>query len=340
MFRAVGSVAGLGLLSYSWKRLKAETLPWQTGDSQGPVSLDYSWLLGDKTGGDGGVSIQKKVMVLGYPRTGSTLLGELLAAHPNTSYFMEPLFATMSVGQLDWDYVLEGKIETGEVPREAVTCLMEGIYSCNETVIEKLEDWSRVPHSSVSSVPASICRSSASLLTKVVRLHEPGVREVASKVPDLQVVHIVRDPRAVAASIQAQQVEWGERSADTYCRHLLADMSLETHLGPERYMRVRYEDLVESPITVLDRIAAFTGVPVTEEMKEAVAVKMLGKSGRKNAPLTDSQTADYYSTVRGPGHRHDAWRTRLSNKDIVLLECGDCGLVMDKLGYQKVGSEE
>ena len=61
-------------------------------------------------------------------RTGSTLLGELLAASPDTAYFMEPLFGLLPVGQLDWDYVLEDNIQTGRVPLEAVTALMGGVY--------------------------------------------------------------------------------------------------------------------------------------------------------------------------------------------------------------------
>jgi len=355
MLRVAGSVAGLGILSYSCRTLKAETLPWQTGDSTGPLSLDYGWLLDNNTstadGGDhpdtadGGDHPSTKVLLLSYPRTGSTLLGELLASHSSTSYFMEPLFATLSVGQLDWDYALEGKIESGEVPGAAVTALMEGIYSCNKTVLDRLEDWSLVPHTSVTSVPARVCQSSDTLLVKAVRLHGARVRDVVNKVQDLKVVHIVRDPRAVSASLKAQQVEWGERTADTYCAHLLGDMELEEYLGPGRYIRIRYEDLVENPVTVLEKIGSFTGVAVTEEMREAVAVRMFGKAKKNNnSPVTNSlaasETTDYYSTTRAPGHKHNSWMRKLGKEEIALLECGDCGILMDKLGYQKIGANK
>jgi len=356
MLRLAGAAAGLGILSYSCKTLQAETLPWQTGDSAGPVSLDYAWLLdmntrdGDDSTKDGGDhpsdnNPRTKVVLLGYPRTGSTLLGELLASHSTTSYFMEPLFATLGVGQLDWDYVLEGKIESGEVPGAAVTRLMQGIFSCDETVLARLEDWSLVPHTSVTTVPATTCRSSETLLVKVVRLHGDRVRDVVNKVQDLKVVHIVRDPRAVSASQKAQQVEWGKRTAGTYCKHLLADMELEDELGADRYVRIRYEDLVDNPVAVLERIGSMTGVAVTEDMREAVAVRMQGKDNKnKKPPVTNSQaaseTTEYYSTTRAPGHRHDSWLRKLNREEIAALECGDCGIVMDKLGYQKIGTNK
>ena len=318
-------------------------MPWQTGGNQEPVSLDFSWVIEKKTRAEEEVKGQRKVILLGSPRTGSTLLGELLASHSQTSYFMEPLFAMMPLGQLDWNYVLEGKIERGEVPLAAVTALMEGIFSCDQTVIQRLEDWSRVPHTSVSSVPVSVCRSSQNLLAKVVRLHGVQAGAVVSQVEEVKVVHIVRDPRGVTASLRAQQEEWGERTGEDYCRNLLADIALENQLGPERYIRVRYEDLVEDPMKVLERIGAFLGVAVTEEMREAVGVRMFGKKDGTEVPVTNSlaasNTTEYYSTVRGPGHRHDSWRQRLRPEDISVLECGVCGEVMERLGYHKLTTD-
>jgi len=342
MLRLAGSLAGLGLASHlAGQKVKAESLPWQTEEShsRSPVSLDFSWVLDSKARESPSADTPSSVLVLAYPRTGSTLLGEILAAHPHTSYFMEPLFAMMPVGQLDWEYVLEGKIERGEVPSVAVTALMQGIFSCEESVVTRLEDWSKAPHTSVTSAPLAVCRSSNSVLAKTVRLHGPVLGEVVSKLQDLQVVHIVRDPRAVSASLQAQQEEWGELSAETYCRHLLADLALEDQLGPERYLRVRYEDFVQGPEAELERIGAFTGVPVTEEMREAVAVKMFGKveqsKSRCSNDLAATNTTDYYSTVRPPGHKTDSWRSKLHPDQVAKLECGVCREVMERLGYKR-----
>ena len=107
---------------------------------------DYAWLLERQEKRmpveQGGMGEQAKVLLLAYPRTGSSLLGELLTAAPSTSYFMEPLFGLLPVGQLDWEYALEGRLEDGEVPGEAVAALMAGIYSCEERVVDRLVAWS------------------------------------------------------------------------------------------------------------------------------------------------------------------------------------------------------
>ena len=150
---------------------------------------------------------------------------------------------------------------------------------------------------------------------------------------------MVRDPRGVTASLQAQQEEWGERTGQTYCQQVLADMAVGEHLGSDRYIRVRYEDLVEDPVAVLQRIGTFTGVPLTQEAREAVAERMGGKGRRR--PRTENSLAatnstDYYSTVRPAGHRHDAWRNKLSHHQLERLQCGVCEQLMEKLGYDKI----
>ena len=163
---------------------------------------------------------------------------------------------------------------------------------------------------------------------------------MAERVKDLRVVHLVRDPRAVAASLQAQAEEWGGRTASTYCRQLLADLQVGEELGPDRYLRIAYEELVERPVEVLDRIAAFTGTPVSQEVLEAVAVKMLGKPEAKRVgdgnETAATATTEYYSTVRPVGHRHDRWRSRLREEQVATLQCGPCGEVLARLGYPKV----
>ena len=340
MIRLVGSLAGLSLATHlAGQKVKAESLPWQTEDNVSPASLDFSWLLGSKGEVRPEARAGRKVLVLAYPRTGSTLLGELLAAGPETSYFMEPLFAVMPVGQLDWEFALEDKIETGQVPLEAVTALLRGVFSCEETVTGRLEQWSQAPHTSVTAVPATVCRESRTLLAKTVRLHGARLADLASKVEDLQVVHIVRDPRGVTASVLAQQEEWGQRTGQTYCQQVSADMAVGEQLGPERYIRVRYEDLVEDPVAVLQRIGTFTGVPLTQEVREALAERMGGKVRRRARTennLAATNTTDYYSTVRPPGHRHDAWRNKLARHQLERLECGVCEELMEKLGYNKI----
>jgi hypothetical protein len=167
MLKLAGAVGGAVLATHLARhKVSAETLPWQTGGVHDPGSLDYSWLLDNRKDGVPASLKQTKVLLLAYPRTGSSLLGELLSSSPDTSYFMEPLFALLAVGELDCEYALEGRVEKGEVPGEAVSSLMEGIYSCDKKVVGRLGEWSRVPDTSVTAVPTKACRSGKAVLTK------------------------------------------------------------------------------------------------------------------------------------------------------------------------------
>ena len=96
---------------------------------------------------------------------------------------------------------------------------------------------------------------------------------------------------------------------------------------------------MEDPLAVLQRIATFTGVPLTQEVRTALAERMGGegrRSPRTENNLAATATTDYYSTVRPPGHRHDGWRHKLAHHQLERLQCGVCGEVMEKLGYNKV----
>ena len=77
---------------------------------------------------------------------------------------------------------------------------------------------------------------------------------------------------------------------------------------------------------MLDRIAAFTGIPVSEELLEAVAVKMLGKPEAKHVggrnETTATSSTEYYLTVRPVGHRHNRWHSRLGEEQGETLQCG------------------
>jgi Sulfotransferase family len=89
---------------------------------------------------------------------------------------------------------------------------------------------------------------------------------------DVHVVHLVRDPRAVAYSFGKRvaepqpDLEYMPRSAPfgTSVRWTTRQGFCEALLRPrlgDRYMRLRYEDLVREPVRALRTIAGFAGEP-------------------------------------------------------------------------------
>jgi hypothetical protein len=212
----------------------------------------------------------------------------------------------MSVGELDWEYTLEGRVEEGEVPGEAVTSLMEGIYSCDNRVVGRLGEGSRVHDTSVTAVPEvpEECRSGEAVLTKTVRLHGAQLGDVADRVKDLHMVHLVRDPRGTLSSLKGQSEEWGDRTGDTYSRQVFADMAIGEKLGPNRYLWIAYEDLVDRPMDIMENVCAFTGISVTDDMREAMEVRMGEKV--KERQSSDSNKTDM--TAGGESWESRRWR--------------------------------
>jgi hypothetical protein len=93
---------------------------------------------------------------------------------------------------------------------------------------------------------------------------------------DPYVVHLVRDPRAVAFSWQRRKTEHDRQTAAEMPRWSVtstginwlavnaASEALLAHMGKGRRLRVRYEDFVQRPREVVERIAAMVGEPKAE----------------------------------------------------------------------------
>lgn len=89
--------------------------------------------------------------------------------------------------------------------------------------------------------------------------------------PEARFIHIVRDGRAVAASIMP--LDWGPNSIMKTSRWWMRMMSFglaaEKALGPELVLRVKYEDLVLDPPSTMQTISQFLGIEYQPSMLQA-----------------------------------------------------------------------
>lgn len=130
--------------------------------------------------------------------------------------------------------------------------------------------------------------------------------------PAARFVHIVRDGRAVAASVLP--LDWGPNTipyaAPWWVERVAYGLAAESWLGRERILRVRYEDLVGDPASEVTRILAFLDLPF-----EAAAVEGHGFE----AP---SYTSAQHGLVGGgvDASRITSFRNRLTDREIELFE--------------------
>ena len=116
----------------------------------------------------------------------------------------------------------------------------------------------------------NICASHTFRVIKTVRATMQTARELLRTRPQLRVIHLLRDPRAVAMS---RSKYWWSQGASTnkslskmshlYCNTVANDISHRISLEaefPGRIMQVIYDEMVQNPLSFLKSIYNFSGL--------------------------------------------------------------------------------
>ncbi|HEY0867506.1 MAG TPA: sulfotransferase [Fimbriimonas sp.] len=147
--------------------------------------------------------------------------------------------------------------------------------------------------------------------------------------PHARFIHVIRDPRGVIASyLKApfyRKFQGNPYHAINSWRSAIdIHFAAQEGLDPARYTSVRYEDLVESPRSELQRLSGFLGIPFEERMLEFHT--------RSNSGFLQGETHKL-GTLK-PVYREstELWHKDLSPKMLELIE-GALGTRMKALGY-------
>ncbi len=222
----------------------------------------------------------RPVFVLGMPRSGSTFLFDLLAAHPKLLSWGDEAYPPWSA--------VDPELGSGE---------LGDALRISEPDVDLFV---RVMHQGVLAHerPGFLVRSGFRryrLLDKTppTVLRVPALR---SMFPDAAFIHLVRDaPDSIASLLEGREKELGVR--DWPARHgmdwhFLMPPGWQDHLqespaaqfawqweqgtgtplrdlGDIEYARVRYEDLVVNPSEVLEDLLVFAGLTMTRSVADA-----------------------------------------------------------------------
>lgn len=132
--------------------------------------------------------------------------------------------------------------------------------------------------------------------------------------PDVQFIHIIRDGRDVANSVM--KMTWGPHdlieAAEWWDLHVRLGQAMGSMLPPERYLEVRYEDLVLQPEVELTRICEYLGEPFEEEMLEYYK--------HSEAAIPESRKGQHYNADAPPqASRTYAWKQQMSDAEVALF---------------------
>lgn len=269
----------------------------------------------------------RPVFIGGCARSGTTMLGSILGAHRACVCVPESQFAT----DLLREYVRTG--QDLELP-EMVDRLREHFrFRLWQLPI----DWdAEVCSDCVSSYPDLMeflvrryagehGRESAAIWVD----HTPSNTRYATTLldvfPDAKFIHLVRDGRAVSASICP--LDWGPNvvavAAPWWAEHVGYGLAAEASLGRARVLRLRYEDILLRPYETIRGAADFLGLDFDPGMVEA---------GGFTRPVF---TRNEHALVGRPPDRSrvDAWKASLTDREVEIFEHVTADLLFH-LGYE------
>jgi hypothetical protein len=282
------------------------------------------------------------VFVVGCPRSGTTLLGRLLDAHPELAIIHEGRFVVA------WFERRRGVTPAGAVTPEAIDRLLE--FRPFKNVHVSREQLERLAQADGGG-PVSY----SSFVSGIFDLHGKahGKCLVGDKTPhyvlslptlhDLfphaRFVHLVRDGRDACLSIRnwrkvterggavARYAAWADDPVATTALWWEWQVRLGREagaaLGPRRYHEVSYESLVDDPAAGCRALCAFLEIPYDERM-------LRFHEGRtRDDPELDAKQAWRPVT---PGLRN--WRTEMPPEEIERFEA-TAGELLDELGYPR-----
>jgi hypothetical protein len=269
-------------------------------------------------------------LVTGHPRSGTTLLAEILGRHddvhvlPETHFFDETRTRRLlaDVARRDLDRTLDALIAANDSLARIVAAA-GGVAAlrahCREHEIPTdvdlffaVLDWLKTRHG-------------VRLVGEKTPNHILAAERLAAAHPTLKVIDVVRDPRGVALSWR--HVGWGENDAAfvalRWRRAVATARRVGAALGP-RFLPLRYEDLVATPRETLARVCAFLDIAPSATM------------------LADDAAASTYDARREPwkvqasrpitGASVDRWRRELAPGDVRAVEM-IAGAHLHHLGY-------
>jgi hypothetical protein len=280
--------------------------------------------------------------IVGCPRSGTTLLGRMVDAHPDIAVIHEGRFVP------DFFERRRGLTDDGIVRPELIDELLghppfENVSVRREELERLLAAGDRVTYASfVSGIFDLHGRAHGKGLVGDKTPHYVrSLPTLHALWPGAKVVHLIRDGRDVSQSVLGWRkvAERGgsvarfsafreDRVSTVACWwEWLVRLGREdgAALGPGLYHELRYESLVAEPAAECERLCDFAGVSYDD--------RMLGfHEGReRDDPGLDAKKAWRPVT---PGLRN--WRSEMSAANVERFEAAAGGL-LDELGYERAG---
>lgn len=268
--------------------------------------------------------------IIGCPRSGTTLLRAMLDSHPLVAVPPESYFTVKALRRADRYERPEG------LDRAALLRDIEGDVSWRSWAIAAERLVPIASDRSIETVPAVLRAVYAEYArgTGKVRAvdktpqHTEHVALLDRAFPGCRFVHLVRDGRDVVPSLRAMPYfPSGFAEATLFWRdRVLSGRDARRVVGRDRYLELRYEDLVADPERHLPSVCAFLDLEYDPRMLEYPA--------RAESVIAGTVGETHHGNLRrAPAPTRD-WRDDLSAREIGRFEAL-AGDALGMFGYER-----
>ena len=196
------------------------------------------------------------IFILGFPRSGTTLVEQTLSAHPRICAGDELPFV---------NEITQAMMRVLNSPLSYPEALAELWMGDRRHGLDELRDYylERVRQ-------LDIVEAGAAWFTDKMPLNETHLGLIALMFPRSPIIHVLRHPLDVVLSTFSNHLTHGfycSYALETAARHYALTMDLVEHYRAQmtlRYLPIRYEDIVDDQETAVRRILDFIGEPFDE----------------------------------------------------------------------------
>ncbi|XP_072278652.1 carbohydrate sulfotransferase 5-like [Pyxicephalus adspersus] len=320
------------------------------------------------------------LLILSSWRSGSSFVGQIFSQHPDVFYLMEPA----------WHVWMSMFQNSAKVLHMAVRDLVRSVFLCDMSVfdaymprernVSALFQWATsralctapackfFSHDDITNEKAcktlcgkypfdiveQSCNTYSHIVIKEVRFFDLKVLYPLLTDPslNLKIIHLVRDPRAVAKSREQSKKALsrdsgivlstnGTRVDDSQfqvmqeiCRSHIQIFETATFKAPsflkDRYMLVRYEDVVQDPLREIQEMYKFAHLKLTGKLEKWIYSITHGES-------SGNKKEAFVITSRNAANVSQAWRNVLPFEKVKMIQ-EVCKGAMNMLGYLPVDS--
>ncbi len=249
--------------------------------------------------------------VIGAPRSGTTFLARVLDHHPQV------LLTNETRIMLLFSRMLNRWVESRRLLATSKAEILDSLWRQTPGVIEQI-------YRDLGARPGQ--RWGDKYPQYADGDQEPEALATIDRLfPEGQYVHIIRDPRAVVASIVAKGWLPFDEAIQAWRDFVTHAMAFGQGVGSSRYHELRFEDLVTDGPTTVDSILKFLGLPDDEGVVRFLRSQ---ESGRDRLSYPTGIPGSI-----GPA----AWEARLDGEQVRAVE-SKLGDLMTELGYERSSS--